>query len=81
MSYAEQREREKAVKRAEKKVSETEAEIVRIEAEIAEIETQIAAGVVADDIFTKHAETNKRLENAMSLWELATMEYEEIKNR
>lgn len=81
MSYAEQREREKAVKRAEKKVSETEAEIVRIEAEIAEIEAQIAAGVVADDIFTKHAETNKRLENAMSLWELATMEYEEIKNR
>ncbi len=81
MSYAEQREREKTVKRAEKKVSETEAEIVRIEAEIAEIEAQIAAGVVDDDIFTKHAETNKRLENAMSLWELATMEYEEIKNR
>ena len=81
LSYAEQREREKAVKRAEKKVAEAEAEIARIEGEIAEIEAQIAAGEVDVDIFTRHADTNKKLENAMSLWELASMEYEEIKNR
>ena len=81
LSYAEQREREKAVKRAEKKVAEAEAEIARIESEIPEIEAQIAAGEVDGDIFTRHADTNKKLENAMSLWELASMEYEEIKNR
>ena len=81
LSYAEQREREKAVKRAEKKVTEAEAEIARIEAEIAEIESKIAAGDVGNDIFTLHADKNKQLENAMSVWELATMEYEEIKNK
>ncbi len=81
MSYAEQREREKAVKRAEKKVSEAEAEISRIESEIAEIEAQIAEGETGNDIFNRHAEMNKQLENAMSIWELATIEYEEIKNR
>ena len=80
LSYAEQREREKIVKRAEKKVSEAEAEISRIEANIAEIEGKIAAGEVNNDIFEQHASMNKQLENAMSMWELATMEYEELKN-
>lgn len=80
LSYAEQREREKIVKRAEKKVSEAEAEISRIETNIAEIEGKIAAGEVNNDIFEQHASMNKQLENAMSMWELATMEYEELKN-
>ena len=80
LSYAEQREREKIVKRAEKKVSEAEAEISRIETNIAEIESKIAAGEVDNDIFEQHASMNKQLENAMSMWELATMEYEELKN-
>ena len=79
LSYAEQREREKIVKRAEKKVSEAEAEISRIETNIAEIESKIAAGEVDNDIFEQHASMNKQLENAMSMWELATMEYEELK--
>lgn len=80
LSYAEQREREKIVKRAEKKVTEAEAEISRIETNIAEIESKIAAGEVGNDIFEQHASMNKQLENAMSMWELATMEYEELKN-
>ena len=80
LSYAEQREREKIVKRAEKKVAEAEAEISRIETNIAEIESKIAAGEVDNDIFEQHASMNKQLENAMSMWELATMEYEDLKN-
>ena len=81
LSYAEQREREKIVKRAEKKVAEAEAEISRIETNIAEIESKIAAGEVDNDIFEQHASMNKQLENAMSMWELATMEYEELKKQ
>lgn len=80
LSYAEQREREKAVKRAEKEVAKAEAEISRIENEIAQIEAKIAAGEVDNDIFNQHAAMNKQLENAMSIWELASMEYDEIKN-
>ena len=81
MSYAEQREREKAIKRAEKRVKEAENEISNIENEIAEIEAKIAAGDIDNDIFNIHAEKNKKLENAMSLWELASMELEEIKSK
>lgn len=81
LSYAEQREREKAIKRAEKKVKEAENEISNIENEIAEIEAKIAAGDIDNDIFNIHAEKNKKLENAMSLWELASMELEEIKSK
>lgn len=81
LSYAEQREREKAIKRAQKKVTEAEAEISRIEAEIAEIESQIASGNVDGDIFDRHAAKNKQLENAMSLWELASMDLDEINSK
>lgn len=78
LSYAEQREREKLVRKARKKVEEAEAEISRIEQEIAEIESVIAAGNPPADIYDRHASTTKQLENAMSLWELASMEYDEI---
>ncbi len=81
LSYAEQREREKAIKRAEKKVTDAEMEISRYEAEIAEIEILIANGNVSNDIFTQHAEKNKQLENAMSIWELASIELDEIKSK
>ncbi len=79
LSYAEQKEREKAIKRIEKKVSEAEAKISKIEIEIAEIEAKIAAGEVDAEIFNLHASKNKQLENAMSHWELASMELDEIK--
>ena len=79
LSYTEQREREKTIKRAEKKVKEAETDITRIEEEIASIEAEIAGGNVDNDIFTRHQAMNKQLENAMSIWELATMELEELK--
>ena len=81
LSYAEQREREKTIKRAEKKVSEAENEISKIEAEIAEIEDKIASGEMDSDIFNQHAAKNKQLENAMSMWELASMELDELKTK
>ncbi len=80
MSYAEQREREKAVKRLQKKVAEAEAEVTRLENAVAEIEASIAAGECSDDIFNRHALAQKELENAMSIWELAVMDYEQSNN-
>lgn len=74
LSYAEQREREKTLRRARKKVEDAEAEISHLEAEIAEIEKNIANGVTDDGIYDRHQETSKKLENAMSIWELASME-------
>ena len=81
LSYAEQRERDKAVRRASKKVEEAEAEVSRLEAVVKDIEQQIADGSTDPGIYDRHAEANKQLENAMSVWELATMDYEELKAR
>ena len=78
LSYAEQREHDKLVRKARKKVEEAEAEIARLEQAVADIEAILAAGNPPADIYERHASTSKQLENAMSLWELASMELEEI---
>lgn len=81
LTYAEQREREKMLRKASKKVEEAEKRIAEIEAEIADIEARIAAGETDNDIFSKHQEKNRELENTMSVWELASMELDELKTR
>ncbi len=81
LSYAEQREHQKQIKRAEKRVEEAEAEIARFETEIAEIEAKLAAGENDPALYTDHAAKTKQLENAMSLWELASMELEDLRSR
>ncbi|MGM9861800.1 MAG: ABC-F family ATP-binding cassette domain-containing protein [Muribaculaceae bacterium] len=81
LSYAEQRERDKAVKRAQKKVAEAEAEVAKREAALAAIEADIAAGNTPPDIYDRHAQATKDLENAMSVWELASMEADDLAAR
>lgn len=78
ISYAEQRERDKAVRRARKKVEEAEAEVARRETEIKELESQLAEGTQDATLYERHASLTKQLENAMSLWELATIDLEEL---
>lgn len=78
LSYAEQREKDRQIKRARKKVEMAEAEVSRLEAEIAEIENTLASGSQTDpNIYELHLSKQKQLENAMSVWELAIMEQEE----
>lgn len=80
LSYAEQREREKIIRKAKKKVEEAEAEIARIEANLKSIEDEIANNSGDPDIYNRHAETTKALENAMSVWELASLELDELQS-
>lgn len=80
LSYAEQKEREKLIRKAEKEVAKHETEIAKLEGEIKIIEEQLATGEAVDSsIYTKHAELQKSLENTMSMWELACEELETIK--
>lgn len=81
LSYAEQRERDKAIKRARKKVEEAEAEVARRESEIKALEAKLAEGLATPDLYEQHAALTKQLENAMSLWELAVIDAEEISSR
>ena len=79
LSYAEQKERDKVLKKAKRNVEDAEAEIERIETEIKALEAKIAEGEVCDSsIFEQHGTLCKQLDNAMSIWELATMELEAL---
>ena len=81
LTYAEMKERDRAINKAEKKVAEAEAEIARLDEQVAQIEAEIAAGNVEGDIFDRHAALKKQQDNAMSLWELASMDLDTIKAR
>ncbi len=82
LSYEEKKERDRAVNRAEKKVKDAEAEIAAIEAEIAALEAELASGnPQSPDVYDRHAALGKKLDNAMSLWELASMELDGLKER
>ena len=78
LSYAERREREKIVKRAARKVEEAEAAVEAAEKALADIESEIAAGDGSPEILERHAAASKAVENAMSVWELAQMDYESL---
>ena len=78
LSYAEQKEREKLIKRVKKAVVEAEAEISQIELQIEELENKIATGEYTQDIFDEHAKMQKQLEEAMTQWELASIELEKF---
>ncbi|MBD5346284.1 MAG: ABC-F family ATP-binding cassette domain-containing protein [Bacteroides sp.] len=74
LSYAEQKERDRIIRRARKNVEEAESKISGLEKEIKAIETKMAEGEYNDELMTKHLETKKKLDNAMSVWELAQEE-------
>lgn len=78
LSYAEQREHEKAVKRARKHVEEAEAEVTAREEAVKAIEDEIAGGTTDALVYERHGAAVKALENAMSLWELASTELDEL---
>lgn len=78
LSYAEQREREKAVKRARKRVEEAEADVTAHEDAVKAIENEIEGGTTDASVYERHGAAVKALENAMSLWELASTELDEL---
>lgn len=79
-SYAEQREHDKAVRRARKKVEEAEAEVASCEAAVKAIEDELASGTPTPDVYDRHAAAVKALENTMSVWELASLELDALTN-
>lgn len=78
LSYAEQRQKEKLLKRARKKVEEAEADVEAKEQAVAEIEAKFSAGESSDELFKAHQQAQKELENAMSIWELAQSEFDSL---
>lgn len=78
LSYAEQKERQKLIKKAEKAVKDCEERIAAFEDDLASIEQELNAGDTSAELLTKYETIKKTLENEMSVWELAQMQYDEI---
>lgn len=81
LSYAEQKERARMLAKAEKNVKTAESNIETLETRQKEIEEKLSAGDSSTEILEEYASIGKELENAMSVWELAQMELEDLNER
>ena len=78
LSYAEQKERERVVKRAEKAVARSEEEVGRLEEVVASFERKLSEGDCSTEALSGYEEAKKALEAAMDEWEKAQTELEEL---
>lgn len=78
LSYAESKEREKLLRKARKEVEAAEAEVARFDELLAAAEEKIAAGDTEAEILAEYERLKKESENAMSIWELASSNLEEL---
>lgn len=80
LSYEEQKELNKRIRKAERCVEECEKLIEQTEAQIAEVEEQMTTPQGAADmtLYEKHAALKKKLDEIMESWEEASMEVETL---
>ena len=78
LSYAEQKERDKIIKKAEKAVKIFEENISKLESRQTELENKLAAGDASKEVLDEYSDISERLEEEMSNWEKAQEEYESL---
>ena len=83
LSYEEQKERNKRLKKLERRVADCEAEINQTEAAIAILEQKLATPEGASDmsLYEQHRKLKEQLDRVMDEWEAAALELEAEKAR
>lgn len=81
LSYAEQKEIDKMLRKAEKNVKTAEEDVAKLEEEVAAAEAEISTGAHDQELLERYAALQKRLENRMSDWELACGELEMLNQK
>ncbi len=81
LSYFEQKEQAKLLSKAEKRVKQAEADIETLEELQKSLEEKIANGDSSTETLDAYTKLGKDMENAMSHWELAQTELEELKEK
>lgn len=81
LSYAEQKELQRLLGRAERAVKQAESDIETLETRQKEVEAKIAGGDASPETLEAYSKVQKDLENAMSVWELATEELEKCQQK
>ena len=80
MDYQRQKERERRIRQAEKKVKTLETQIANLEQQLSDIEQQLSTATSEDvDIYYKHSQISRELDEVMTQWELACEELEKTK--
>lgn len=81
LSYAEQKERDRIIRRAERAVKQAEEEIANLEEEISSMEKRIGAGEYDTAFLDEYASRKKQLENAMEQWENSSEELDTLRKQ
>ncbi|MCM1153005.1 MAG: ATP-binding cassette domain-containing protein [Muribaculum sp.] len=81
LSYAEQKERDRILRKARKNVELAEAEVSRLENEMSGIERRLSSGEADDTLLKDYADAKYKLENAMSIWEIAQSELDAMETK
>ena len=81
LSYEQQKEQQKKIRKLEKAVSVCESEIEGLETQIAELEAQMATPEGAADmqLYEKHGALKKQLDETVERWEAVSLELDEAK--
>ncbi|HHV86901.1 MAG TPA: ABC-F family ATP-binding cassette domain-containing protein [Petrimonas sp.] len=81
LSYQEQKEQNRLIKRKEKEIQEAEEKITKLDERISEIEVQLSTpeGASNLDLLQKYLETKNKLDVVMNNWERLTLELEDLK--
>ena len=79
LSYEQQKEQQKLIRRLEKSVADCEARIEKLETDIAALEEQMVTPEGAADmsLYEKHTALKKQLDTVVEEWETTSMELEE----
>ena len=81
LSYEQQKEQQKLIRRLEKAVADCEARIEKIEADIAALEARMATPEGASDmtLYEQHTALKKQLDTVVEEWESSSLELDEAK--
>ncbi|MPM58745.1 putative ABC transporter ATP-binding protein [bioreactor metagenome] len=81
LSYQEQKEQNRLIKRKEKEIQEAEEKITKLDERISEMEIQLSTpeGASDLDLLQKYLETKNKLNVVMNNWERLTLELEDLK--
>jgi ATP-binding cassette subfamily F protein 3 len=80
LDYQRQKDRERRIRQAEKKVKTLEAKIAELEQQLADIEDKLSTATSEDvDIYYKHSQISRELDDVMAQWEKAGEDFEKAK--
>ncbi|MDE5875081.1 MAG: ATP-binding cassette domain-containing protein, partial [Muribaculaceae bacterium] len=80
LSYAQQKERDRTIRKAEKVLKEAENKVADLEEQIAAFEKKLECGDSSPEVLEAYSKISSQLEDAMEEWEEAQEKYDNIKN-